>query len=143
MRPERARVLSRRGTRLLVELADDYARTYAPFIQAAVREVGHNYRQVAKWLTRERIPAQRDGQWKAQSVKNLVVRYRRLTGRRIPSSPTRDFRRQRTALDRLEMCLGSLCADLRTYHAERSRVPRNPQKQKQQLNLFGSSQRRA
>jgi hypothetical protein len=79
-----ARVLSRRGIRLLVELADDYARTYAPFIQAAVREVGHNYRQVAKWLTRERIPAQRDGQWKAQSVKNLVVRYRRLTGRRIP-----------------------------------------------------------
>jgi hypothetical protein len=83
MRPERARVLSRRGTRLLVELADDYARTYAPFIQASVREVGHNYRQVAKWLTRERIPAQSDGQWKAQSVKNLVVRYRRLTGRRI------------------------------------------------------------
>ena len=83
MRPERARVLSRRGTRTLVELADDYAHTYAPFIQAAVREVGHNYRQVAKWLTRERIPAQRAGQWKAQSVKNLVVRYRRLTGRRI------------------------------------------------------------
>jgi recombinase len=44
---------------------------------------GYNYRQVAKWLTRERIPAQRAGQWKAQSVKNLVVRYRRLTGRRI------------------------------------------------------------
>jgi hypothetical protein len=53
-------------------LADDYAHTYAPFIQAAVREVGHNYRQVANWLTRERIPAQRAGQWKAQSVKNLV-----------------------------------------------------------------------
>jgi|SoiMethySBSTD1v2_1073268.scaffolds.fasta_scaffold251911_3 hypothetical protein len=83
MRPERARALSRRGTRTLVELADDYAHTYAPFIQAAVREVGHNYRQVAKWLTRERIPAQRAGQWKAQSVKNLVVRYRRLTGRRL------------------------------------------------------------
>jgi hypothetical protein len=47
-------------------------------------EVGHNYRQVAKWLTRERIPAQRAGQWKAQSVKNLVVRYWRLTGRRLP-----------------------------------------------------------
>jgi hypothetical protein len=83
MRPERARALSRRGTRTVVELANDYAYTYAPFIQAAVREVGHNYRQVAKWLTRERIPAQRVGQWKAQSVKNLVVRYRRLTGRRI------------------------------------------------------------
>jgi hypothetical protein len=83
MRPELAHALSRRGTRSVVELADDYAYTYAPFIQAAVREVGHNYRQVAKWLTRERIPAQRNGQWKAQSVKNLVVRYWRLTGRRI------------------------------------------------------------
>jgi hypothetical protein len=59
MRPERARALSRRGTRTVVELANDYAQTYAPFIQAAVREVGHNYRQVANWLTRERIPAQR------------------------------------------------------------------------------------
>jgi hypothetical protein len=83
MRPERARALSRRGTRTVVELANDYAYTYAPFIQAAVREVGHNYRQVAKWLTRERIPAQRDGEWKAQSVKNLVVRYWRLIGRLI------------------------------------------------------------
>ena len=83
MRPERARALSCHGTRIVVELANDYAHTYAPFIQAAVREVGHNYRQVAKWLTRERIPAQRAGQWKAQSVKNLMVRYRRLTGRRI------------------------------------------------------------
>jgi hypothetical protein len=55
----------RRGTRTVVELANDYALTYAPFIQAAVREVGHNYRQVANWLTRERIPAQRNGQWKA------------------------------------------------------------------------------
>jgi len=35
-------------------VADDYAHTYAAFIQAAVREVGHNYRQAAKWLTRER-----------------------------------------------------------------------------------------
>jgi Recombinase len=95
MRPERARALSCRGTRTVVELANDYAHTYAPYIQAAVREVGHNYRQVAKWLTRERIPAQRAGQWKAQSVKNLVVRYRRLTGRRI-LVPIRGFRRQRT-----------------------------------------------
>jgi hypothetical protein len=83
MRPERARALSRRGTRTVVELANDYAHTYAPYIQAAVKEVGHNYRQVAKWLTRERIPAQRNGQWKAQSVKNLAVRYWRLSGRRI------------------------------------------------------------
>jgi recombinase len=83
MRPERARALSRRGTRTVVGLANDYAHTYAPFIRAAVREVGHNYRQVAKWLTREQIPAQRAGQWKAQSVKNLVVRYWGLTGRRI------------------------------------------------------------
>jgi hypothetical protein len=85
MRPERARALSCRGTRTVVELANDYAYTYAPFIQAAVREVGHSYWQVATWLTREQIPAQRAGQWKAQSVKNLVVRYWRLTGRRILS----------------------------------------------------------
>jgi hypothetical protein len=62
MRPERARAFSRHGTRTVVELANDYAHTYAPFIRAAVREVGHNYRQVANWLTRERIPAQRAGQ---------------------------------------------------------------------------------
>jgi hypothetical protein len=80
---ERARAFSRRGTRTIVELANDCAYTYAPFIRAAVREVGHNYRQVANWLTRERIPAQRAGQWKAQSVKNLVMRYWRLTGRRL------------------------------------------------------------
>jgi hypothetical protein len=60
-----------------------HAHAYALFIQATVGEVGHNYRQVAKWLTRERIPAQRNCQWKAQSVKNLVVRYWRLTERRI------------------------------------------------------------
>lgn len=80
---DRALVLSRRGTKTIVDLADDYAFTYSPFIQAAVWEVGHNYRQVANWLTRERIPAQRAGQWKAQSVKNLVVRYWRLTGKRL------------------------------------------------------------
>src|SRR4051812_3647527 len=40
---ERARALSRRGTRTIIELADDYALTYAPFIHAAVREIGHNY----------------------------------------------------------------------------------------------------
>jgi hypothetical protein len=40
MRPERARALSCRGTRTVVELANDYAHTYAPFIRAAVREVG-------------------------------------------------------------------------------------------------------
>jgi hypothetical protein len=80
---DRARALSRRGSRTLTDLANDYALTYAPYIQAAVRDVGHNYRQVAKWLTRERIPAQRDGRWAAQSVKNLVVRYGRLTGTRL------------------------------------------------------------
>src|SRR5712691_7167492 len=83
MRPERARALSRLGTRTLTELANDYAFTYAPYIQAAVREVGHNYHQVAKWLTRERIPAQRNGRRAAQSVTNLVQRYRRLTGKRL------------------------------------------------------------
>jgi hypothetical protein len=86
---DRARTLSRRGTRTLTELANDYAFVYAPYIQAGVREVGHNYRQVAKWLTRERIPAQRDGRWAAQSVKNLVVRYWRLTGRRLLVSHNR------------------------------------------------------
>ena len=80
---ERVRAFSRIGTRQITELANDYAFTYVPFIQAAVMEVGHNYRQVAKWLTREHIPAQRDGTWAAQSVKNLVVRYRRLTGKRL------------------------------------------------------------
>jgi hypothetical protein len=80
---DQARALSSRGTRTVVELANDYAFTYAPFIQAAIREVGHNYHQVARWLTRERIPAQRAGAWAAQSVKNLVVRYRRLTGKRL------------------------------------------------------------
>jgi hypothetical protein len=85
----RARALSRVGTRRVTDLANDYAFTYAPFIQAAVREVGHNYRQVAKWLTRERIPAQRDGKWAAQSVKNLTVRYYRLTGRRLLVSHNR------------------------------------------------------
>lgn len=54
----------------------------ASIFRAAVMEVGHNYRQVANWLTR-RIPAQRDGPWAAQSVKNLVERYRRLTGKRL------------------------------------------------------------
>jgi hypothetical protein len=80
---DRARALSRLGTRRVTELANDYAVVYAPYIQAAVKEVGHSYRQVAKWLTRERIPAQRDGRWAAQSVKNLVVRYWRLTGKRL------------------------------------------------------------
>jgi hypothetical protein len=51
---QRALALSREGTRMITELANDYAHTYAPFIRAAVREVGHNYRQVANWLTRER-----------------------------------------------------------------------------------------
>jgi hypothetical protein len=70
---DRARALSRRGTRTITEQANDYALTYAPFIQAAVREVGHNYRQVAKWFTRERIPAQRAGRWAAQSVRNSLA----------------------------------------------------------------------
>ena len=78
-----ALVLSRRGTKTIVDLADDYALTYAPYIRAAVREVGQSYRQVANWLTRERIPAQRNGRWAAQSVKNLVERYKRLTGRQL------------------------------------------------------------
>ena len=65
MRPQWARALSRRGNRTVVELANDYAHIYAPYIQAAVREVGHNYRQVANWLTRDRTPARRNGEWKS------------------------------------------------------------------------------
>ena len=80
---DRALVLSRRGTKTIVDLANDYALTYAPYIRAAVREVGQNYRQVAQWLTRERIPPQRNGRWAAQSVKNLVKRYERLTGKEL------------------------------------------------------------
>ena len=79
----RALALSRRGTRTITELADDYAYTYAGYIRVAVREVGQNYHQVANWLKRERIPTQRNGQWAAQSVKNLVKRYERLTGREL------------------------------------------------------------
>lgn len=79
----RALVLSLRGTKTIVSLANDYAFTYAPYIRVAVREVGQNYRQVANWLTRERIPSQRNGRWAAQSVKNLVMRYERLTGRQL------------------------------------------------------------
>jgi hypothetical protein len=80
---DHALTLSRRGTRTLTELADDHAITYSGFIRAAVREVGQNYRQVAKWLTRERIPTQRNGRWAAQGVKNLVKRYERLTGKQL------------------------------------------------------------
>jgi hypothetical protein len=57
MSRDRARALSRKGTRTITKLADDYAFTYAPYIQAALRDVGHSYCQVANWLTRERIPA--------------------------------------------------------------------------------------
>jgi predicted deacetylase len=56
MRPDRARALSRRGIRTLTELANDYVVVYAPYIQAAVIEVGHNYRQVAKWLNARANP---------------------------------------------------------------------------------------
>jgi Recombinase len=83
MRRDQALTLSRRGTRTLTERADDHALTYSGFIRAAVRSVGQNYRQVANWLTRERIPAQRNGRWAAQSVKNLVKRYERLTGKEL------------------------------------------------------------
>jgi len=48
---ERAFALSRQGTRTITELANDYAHTYAPYIQAAVREVGHN---IAKWRSGSR-----------------------------------------------------------------------------------------
>jgi hypothetical protein len=80
---ELALTLSRRGSKSVVDLANDYAFTYAPYIRAAVRDVGQNYRQVANWLIRERIPAQRNGLWRAQSVKNLCRRYTKLTGKEL------------------------------------------------------------
>ena len=83
MPPDRARALSRRGTRTVVERANDHADTYSHFIRAAVREVGQDLRQVANWLTRERIPTQRNGRWSAQGVKNLIKRYERLTGKEL------------------------------------------------------------
>ena len=45
MSRERAHTLSRRGTQTVVERANDYSQTYAPYIRAAVREVGQNYRR--------------------------------------------------------------------------------------------------
>ena len=45
---DRAGALSRLGTRRVTELANDYAFVYAGYIEAAVREVGHSHRQVAK-----------------------------------------------------------------------------------------------
>jgi len=44
----RALAYSRKGTRTVVDLVDDYAFAYAPFIRAAVRDVGHNFRQGRK-----------------------------------------------------------------------------------------------
>ncbi len=80
---KRAKALSLRGTQTVIERANDYAYTYAPFIRGAVREVGQTYSGVARWLYSERIPAQRCGRWTAQAVKNLVQRYQRLTGRTL------------------------------------------------------------
>jgi hypothetical protein len=78
---KRASALSQYGTRKIVERANDHAYTYAGFIRAAVREVGQSYSRVATWLTRERIPAQRNGRWTAQGVKNLCERYHRMSGK--------------------------------------------------------------
>jgi hypothetical protein len=124
IRPERARALSRRGTRTVVELANDYAHTYAPFIQAAVREVGHNYRQVANWLTRELIPAQRGGQWKAQSVKNLAGALLAFNREAHPH-PLQEVSDASAPLSvplkRRWEC--PLCSDKRTYHVNVRFVP--------------------
>jgi hypothetical protein len=87
----RAQVLAygRQGTRTIMERADDYAFTYAPFIRAAVRDVGHNYRQVANWLTRERIPAQCNGRWAARSVNGDRRSFLRMgDGYRLGRSPS-------------------------------------------------------
>jgi hypothetical protein len=65
------RALSKRGTRMIIERANDHADTYSGFIRAAVRQVGQSYSRVANWLTCERIPTQRNGRWTAEAVKNL------------------------------------------------------------------------
>jgi hypothetical protein len=72
MSQDRVRVLSRVGSRRLTNFANDYSFTYAPYIQAAVREVGHSYRQVAKWLTGSASRLSATVLWPAQSVKNLA-----------------------------------------------------------------------
>ena len=97
MRPDRARALSRRGTRMVIDLANDYA--YSALYSGGGKggrpqlssgsEVAHTraHSSAAGWSM------------KAQSVKNLVVRYWRLTGRRIlipyKKFPTPAHRRKR------------------------------------------------
>jgi hypothetical protein len=86
---ERARALSRRGTRTISELANDYAVTFAPFLQAAVREVATTSGQLAHagsmcWEM---------GCSKRQESGGPLLR----AGASLPC--TRDFRRRRTAID--------------------------------------------
>jgi hypothetical protein len=64
-------------------MADEHALSHAAYIEAAVRAVGENYWQVARWLTRNDVPTPRRGRWSSQSVKNIVMRYERLTGKRL------------------------------------------------------------
>lgn len=73
----------REGRRIIQEAADERALVYAPYILAAVRDVGHSYTAVARWLCDNRIPSAQNGEWRAQTVKNIVLRYERLTGKRI------------------------------------------------------------
>ena len=93
---DRARALSRLGTRRVTELANDYAFVYAGYIEAAVREVGRSYRQVAKWLARERIPAQRDGRWAAREREELGGALLAFDRQASPGLSTIGFPRQRT-----------------------------------------------
>jgi hypothetical protein len=93
---ERARATALLGGRASAAKADEHALAYAPYIEAAVRAVGDNYWQIAKWLTRNDVPTPRRGRWSSQGLKNIVKRYEKLSGKRLvvtrkvfPSPPGR------------------------------------------------------
>ena len=75
--------MQRRGRRTFIENADIRTHYMAGYIAAAVREVGHSYSAVARWLMRERILTPRGGKWWPQTVKHYVKRYERMTGKCI------------------------------------------------------------
>jgi len=75
--------MQRRGRRTIMENADIRTHEMAVYIAAAVREVGHSYSAVARWLMHERILTPRGGKWWPQTVKHYVKRHERLTGKCI------------------------------------------------------------
>jgi hypothetical protein len=84
IRLERARAASLLGARASAAKADKQALHYAPYIEAAVSAVGETYWGVARWLTQNGVPTpRRRGRWSSQGVKNMVVRYERLTSTRL------------------------------------------------------------